>query len=62
MLCRDLGLVDADRYGNPVFVRGNAASEATGIETVTAAARDPRKLSPNITRARLNVVRVASLA
>ena len=41
-LCRDLGLVHADRHGNPVFVRRNAAGEATGIETVTAAAaREP---------------------
>ena len=40
-LCRDLGLVHADRYGNPVFVRRNAAGKATGIETVTAAAREP---------------------
>lgn len=37
-LCHDLGLVHADRHGNPVFVRRNAAGEATGIETVTAAA------------------------
>ena len=36
-LCRDLGLVHADRRGNPVFVRRNAAGEATGIETLTAA-------------------------
>ncbi len=35
-LCRDLGLVHADPHGNPVFVRRNAAGEATGIETVTA--------------------------
>ena len=40
-LCRDLGLVHADRYGNPLFVRRNAAGEATGIETVTAADREP---------------------
>ena len=36
-LCRDLGLVHADRYGNPVFVRRNAAGEATGTEIVPAA-------------------------
>ena len=41
-LCRDLGLVHADRHGNPVFIRRNAAGQATGIETVTAAtAREP---------------------
>ncbi len=41
-LCRDLGLVHADRHGNPVFVRRNADGEAAGIETVTAAAaREP---------------------
>ncbi len=39
-LCRDLGLVHADRYANPVFLRRNAAGEATGIETVSAAARE----------------------
>ena len=41
-LCRDLGLVHADRHGNPVFVRRNAAGEPAGIETVpAAAAREP---------------------
>ena len=41
-LCRDLGLVHADRHGNPVFVRRNAAGEAAGIETLSAAAaREP---------------------
>ena len=41
-LCRDLGLVHADRHGNPVFICRNAAGQATGIETVTAAtAREP---------------------
>ncbi len=36
-LCRDLGLVHADRHGNPVFLRRNAAGEPAGIETVPAA-------------------------
>ena len=36
-LCRDLGLVRADRRGNPVFVRRNAAGKPVGIETLTAA-------------------------
>ena len=35
-LCRDLGLLHADRHGNPVFLRRNAAGEAAGIETVPA--------------------------
>ena len=36
-LCRGLGLIHADRRGNPVFTRRNAASEAIGIETLPAA-------------------------
>ena len=36
-LCRDLGLLHADRRGNPVFRRRNAAGEPAGIETVPAA-------------------------
>ena len=41
-LCRELGLVHADRHGNPVFVRRNAAGEAAGIETLPdAAAQEP---------------------
>ena len=31
-LCRDLGLVHADQYGNLVFVRRNAAGKALGAD------------------------------
>jgi len=36
-LCRDFGLVHADRHGNPVFVRRDAAGVAVGTETRNAA-------------------------
>lgn len=36
-LCRDLGLVHADRRGNPVFIRRNATGEPAGVETLPAA-------------------------
>ncbi|MCY4555379.1 MAG: hypothetical protein OXF79_03145 [Chloroflexi bacterium] len=36
-LGRELGLIHADRRGNPVFVRRNAAGNPVGIETLTAA-------------------------
>ncbi len=36
-LCRGLGLIRADRRGNPVFLRRNAASKVVGIETLPAA-------------------------
>ena len=36
-LCRDLGLLHADRRGNPLFIRRNAAGEALGIETLPPA-------------------------
>lgn len=36
-LCRNLGLVHADRRGNPVFLRRNAAGEPAGVETLPAA-------------------------
>lgn len=36
-LCRNLGLVHADRRGNPVFIRRNAAGEPAGVETLPAA-------------------------
>ena len=45
-LCRDLGLVHADRQGNAVFVRRNAAGEATGAEIVPAAGAHRPALSP----------------
>ena len=38
-LCRDLGLVHADRHGNAVFVCRDAAGSATGAEIVPAGAR-----------------------
>ena len=38
-LCRDLGLVHADRHGNAVFVCRDAAGIATGAEIVPAGAR-----------------------
>lgn len=38
-LCRDLGLVHADRHGNAVFVCRDAAGVATGAEIVPAGAR-----------------------
>ncbi len=38
-LCRDLGLVHADRNGNAVFVRRDAAGNATGTEVVPTGAR-----------------------
>ena len=31
-LCRDLGLVHADRHGNPVFVRRSAVGKALGAD------------------------------
>ena len=49
-LCRDLGLLYADRHGNAVFVRRNAAGEALGAEIVPAAA--PRRLAPTGAAAR----------
>ena len=49
-LCRDLGLVYPDRRGNAVFVRRNAAGEASGAEIVPAAA--PRRLAPIVPAAR----------
>ena len=36
-LCRDLGLIYADRHGNAVFVCRNAAGEETGAEIVPTA-------------------------
>ena len=49
-LCRDLGLLYADRHGNAVFVRRNAAGEALGAEIVPAPA--PRRLAPTGAAAR----------
>ncbi len=36
-LCRDLGLIHADRRGNLAFVRRNAAGKTTGIESISVA-------------------------
>ena len=40
-LCRDLGLLYADRHGNAVFVRRNAAGEALGAESLAGRGATP---------------------